>query len=401
MDSNLIEIGDRKVLKLDNKFIEAKLDLKTAEELKIFGIVVAQIDTEDEDFKAYEIKIKELEALTGKKKNEKQLKQLADKMLRKTFYIYDEYGWTGWTLFNKIRYIRNEAKIIISFHPDLKPYLLKLKNNFTKINLLNYINLQSGYAMKLYLLLKQYQTIGKRKFDIDKLKEILQTPKSYKDFRSFKIKVLNIAKKEINTKTDLEIEWEITKKARKKVTEIEFTIKSTGVGQKEETEIKIISNNVVPKTIDDLVEINDFKLFRAKVIGEYSTKVLVLDNNIFTIKGTYLEINNELLKASEALKQWDLLFKNKNEIKIFDSINKMEEFIKQKIFYKVAEDNDLEKVEDFKIVEVKKIDSNLLNVVLKSVTGDFMFTVKKPLVKFIKYNKFKLNLKQKSFAFLE
>ena len=66
--AEIVEISDRKVIKMDNKLVEAKLDLKIAEEMKIFGIVVAQIDAEDEDFKAYEIKIKDLETLTGKKK---------------------------------------------------------------------------------------------------------------------------------------------------------------------------------------------------------------------------------------------------------------------------------------------------------------------------------------------
>jgi len=444
---DLVEISDRKVMKMDNKLIEAKLDLKSSEEMKIFGIVIAQIDKDDEDFKSYEVKIKDLEKLTGKKKNERQLKALANKMLKKTFYIIDEKGWTGYTLFNKIRYIRDEAKLEINFHPDLKPYLLDLKTNFTKINLLNYIHLDSGYAMKIYLLLKQYQTIGKRKFNVDELREILQTPKSYSNFQLFTQKVLNIAQKEINKKTDISISWEVTKRIRRKIVEIEFTI--TGeINTNEEIKLKETQNQKVNDDIaekqkkalkSDLSAIDDFKLFRIKILKEYRNKILVLDNQIFNIKGVYLALNDKVLKPYEALDKWTLLFENKEKIEIFNkeeykkqNQNKKEELAKKieiiqnKIFYQVVDYGKFKDEFGFKILQInyfiideEKIDPIDFQIELVQnkidITKDikinvmfemledrsFVFNVKSTINIFYNFNKFILEPDNNKFEWIK
>jgi plasmid replication initiation protein len=79
--------------------------------------------------------------------------------------------------------------------------------------------------MRLYILLKEYQKIGSRTFEVAELQELLQVGKSLKGYNQFKVNVLNKAIKEIN-KTDLYIELTESKKERKKVIEITFKIQS-------------------------------------------------------------------------------------------------------------------------------------------------------------------------------
>jgi len=424
--NELVEISDRKVMKMDNKLVEAKLDLKSSEEMKIFGIVVAQIDADDDDFKTYEIKIKDLETLTGKKKNERQIKSLATKMLKKTCFIYDETGWIGRTIFTEIQYIRNEAKLVISLHEKLKPFLLDLKKEFTKINLLNYIHLDSGYSMKIYLLLKQYQTIGKRKFEVDKLREILQTPKSYQDFHLFKKYVLEQAQKEINKKTDIKISWEVTKRVRRKIVEIEFTI--TGeekvVNKSEitskEAQIQKVNDNIAEKQKkalkSDLSAIDDFKLFRTKILKEYRNKILVLDNQVFSIKGVYLALDDKVLKPEIALDKWHLLFENKDKIQILDKKeyekqqkNKVQELqkkldtIKNKSFYQVVDYGEFKDEFEFKILQFNNFDqeNEILNVMFEMVEDrNFHFNIKGKVDTFYKYDRFILDPENNKFEWV-
>jgi len=400
----LVEIEDRKVCKISNKLIEAKYKL-TLEEQRLILLTIAQVDKDDEDFKTYRIDLKNLEDKVNKKINKTRMKDLAFAIMKKPFMLPETKKI--YNFFSAIEPLEAESALKVQFHPDLKPFLLNLKKEFTKYSLENLLNLQSVYAVRIYQLLKQYEQIGSRKFNVDELREILQTPSSYKNFKDFKIKVLNIAKKEINAKTDIKIDWEVTKRAGRKIVEIEFTIKKQTQKPKEpstkQTKIKVINNNIALKNINklqqNLAKITNFKLFRTKVLQDYNTKILVLDDDIFSIKGVYLAKNDVVLKADEALKQWDLLFKNKNEIKIFDNEEEYKiNTIKQKTFYR--KENGREELEEFKAEEVKKIDGKMFNVKLKSVTGDFYFTVKKPLVNFIKYDKFELDMVQKSFIFL-
>jgi len=119
-----------------------------------------------------------------------------------------------------------DGKIELEFSPKLKPYLLQLKENFTKYQLENVLSLSSFYAIRIYELCKQYETIKERTIEIKELKEILDIKaKSYSIYNRFKTKVLDIAEREINEKTDINISVEEIKTGRK-VTSIKFIIKS-------------------------------------------------------------------------------------------------------------------------------------------------------------------------------
>ena len=55
----------------------------------------------------------------------------------------------------------------------MKPFLLSLKSHFTTYDVRNILKLPSTYSVRIYELLKQYEKIGKRRFDLQELKEII------------------------------------------------------------------------------------------------------------------------------------------------------------------------------------------------------------------------------------
>jgi len=65
------------------------------------------------------------------------------------------------------------AMVYIRFDPSLKPYLIQLKREFTQASLSTVLPLKSVYAIRLYLLLKQYRGIGKRALSLEEMREML------------------------------------------------------------------------------------------------------------------------------------------------------------------------------------------------------------------------------------
>jgi len=129
-----------------------------------------------------------------------------------------------------------DAKFIdISFHPKMKPFLLSLQSHFTTYDVRNILRLPSSYSIRIYELLKQYQKIGKRKFFVQELKEVIGVieeidvngKKKYKDnyplYGNFKQRVLLKAQKDLKKYTDISFEFDQIKKGRA-VNEIIFYI---------------------------------------------------------------------------------------------------------------------------------------------------------------------------------
>ena len=115
-------------------------------------------------------------------------------------------------------YIDDNSGIIqIKLDADMKPYLLQLKENFTKYELLWTLNFKSKYTIRLYELIKSihYHDVYayEKEFDIDELRRMLGA-ETYKTYQTFKTRVLEPAIAEINGYSDKNVEYEPIKKGR-------------------------------------------------------------------------------------------------------------------------------------------------------------------------------------------
>ena len=112
----------------------------------------------------------------------------------------------------------------IKFSTEVLPYLFELKCEFTQYEPSKIVKLSSIYAVRIYEILKNPEFIGKRTFSIDDLRtKLLIKEDKYENSKDLKAKVLEIAKREINAKTDLEIDFKFIKDGRK-FAEIEFDV---------------------------------------------------------------------------------------------------------------------------------------------------------------------------------
>jgi len=222
-------LENRKLVVKHNNLIESQGKL-TALEQKVFLGAISQITTQDEDFKEYQINISQMGKLLKltTKSLYKELDKATDKLATRLIKIEHinerkQRERLKTTLLSAVKYVDGEGYITVTVDPNLKPYLIQLSEQFTKYELDNIINIKSSHAIRIYELLKQYQTIGNRTFELEELKNCLGVENEYPRFDNFESRILKVAEKEINKKTDLKISYEKIKRGRK-IGKINFKI---------------------------------------------------------------------------------------------------------------------------------------------------------------------------------
>jgi plasmid replication initiation protein len=136
----------------------------------------------------------------------------ADKSLR--------YTKTRWI--SAVNYHTDIGKISLLFAPLMIPYLSELTGNFTFYQLEHIGAMSSIYALRLYELLMQWKTTGKREIEIDWLKTQFELDASYNRMFDLKKRVIDPAVKDINKHSNYAVSWEQRKTGRK-VTHLIFT----------------------------------------------------------------------------------------------------------------------------------------------------------------------------------
>ncbi|MCI5183375.1 MAG: RepB family plasmid replication initiator protein, partial [Candidatus Electrothrix sp. AW1] len=214
-----------------NKLIESRYSLTVGEQRLILAMV-ARIHPDDKDFFTYEITLRELSILMNVDLPYiyHEIDRITERIMERVLHVQQPNGnllkvhWLSTALHTK-------DSVVLSFAPELKPYLLRLKREFTKYNLVAITQFQSIYSIRIYQLLKQYKGIGYREFKLDELKDILGLKKTqYTVFKDFYRRVLNQAKKEFEKKDksgkfqcDLTFELEKIREGRK-IARLKFII---------------------------------------------------------------------------------------------------------------------------------------------------------------------------------
>ena len=214
-----------------NKLIEARYSLTLGEQRLILAMV-SMIHPNDADFFDYEISMKNLAELLNidVKSSYREANKITERLMERILHIQKPGG--GLLKIHWVSSVLHEdGRIVLSFDPKLKPYLLRLKSEFTKYNIVIAAHFQSIYSIRIYQLLKQYKNIGYREFRVDELKDILGIKTSqYPVFKDFYRRVIGQAKKEFdkkdkagNCQCDLTFELEKIREGRR-IARLKFII---------------------------------------------------------------------------------------------------------------------------------------------------------------------------------
>lgn len=197
-----------------NKLIEARYDLSLNEQ-KIILYAVSKLDREKEDFNILSLDIRDFFKLLGTTKERySEIRETVRELRKKEVIINTDDGEiiTGWL--SSIYYKKNKGIIELEFSKNLVPYLLQLREKFTRYQIKNILYLSNKHSIRIYELLKQYERIGKRTFTVDELKKVLMLEGQYKRFDNFELRVLKPTMEEINDYTDIKISYDKIKKGR-------------------------------------------------------------------------------------------------------------------------------------------------------------------------------------------
>ncbi|MEG9207631.1 RepB family plasmid replication initiator protein [Lactococcus lactis] len=234
----LNELSKRKVVEHNSLITSiAKMD-KTP--LKMFELAVSCIDTEEppKDHTVYLSKA-ELFAFFKVDDSNKhtRFKEAVEKMQKQAFFKIKEKKEHGFEFENivPIPYVKwtdYHDEVTIRFTPEIMPYLINLKQNFTQHALSDLAELNSKYSIILYRWLSmnynQYEHYsykgGRREEQVEayrnpsismrELREMTDTVNEYKLFTNFSKKVLDKPLEEINDRTSFNIAYEKVKKGK-------------------------------------------------------------------------------------------------------------------------------------------------------------------------------------------
>ncbi len=234
----LNELSKRKVVEHNSLITSiAKMD-KTP--LKMFELAVSLIDTDNppKDQTVYLSK-KEMFAFFKVDDNDKhsRFKEAIEKMQKQAFFQIKKEQDKGFKFVSivPIPYVEwtdYHDEVLIRFSPEIMPYLINLKTNFTQHALSEISELNSKYAIVLYRWLSmnynQYEHYsvkgGRREEQVESyrnpemsvrdLREMTDTIDEYKDFRNFDKWILKNPLDEITEHTSLQVTYEKVKKGR-------------------------------------------------------------------------------------------------------------------------------------------------------------------------------------------
>ena len=234
----LNELEKRKVVEHNSLITSiAKMD-KTP--LKMFELAVSCINTEEppKDNTVYLSK-RDLFAFFKVSDNDKhrRFKEAVEKMQKQAFFKIKEKKEHGFEFENivPIPYVKwtdYHDEVTIRFSPEIIPYLINLKKNFTQHALSDLAELNSKYSLILYRWLsmnynqyEHYSAKGGRRAEqvesyrnpsisVKELRIMTDTVNEYQRFTNFTKKILDIPLKEINAHTSFNVTYEKVKKGR-------------------------------------------------------------------------------------------------------------------------------------------------------------------------------------------
>lgn len=234
---------DKKYLAIQNSYVVKSNDLiqksrfkLSLTQQKVVLYLCSQIKPDDEDFHLYTIPIREFCRLCGidgvggrqYKAIQTTLEQLRQKsyIIRLTEHRSTSVSWVNkWWLDTSA----GVQCVQIWLDPDMKPYLLRLKDNYTKYEYAYTLRMTHKATPRLYELLKSYHYDKTKPYDkafpVEELRQLLDADgkDTYKQFRYFRHFILDPSIQEINEQTDILVSVKPKKQGRN-IVDVEFHI---------------------------------------------------------------------------------------------------------------------------------------------------------------------------------
>lgn len=261
----IIEQRDYKIVKANEIIQKARNNLSIVQ-LKTLAYILSKVKPTDKAGQFYSFSIKDfcqvcdIEEKSGK--NYASIKSALKGLRDKSFWLTDEDGkdvLVAWI--DKPKIDPRTKKIEVRLDEDIQKYVIGWIEQYTQYSLWEVVPMQSRYSFVLFELLESYAYQQEHTFDIDDLKSKIGATR-YVNFKDFRKKVLDIATREINQFTNLEIKWEPVTKGRK-VIQVTFYMRDKNqaevfkANQKKQIKGQTDIFDFIPETEKDNIKYTD------------------------------------------------------------------------------------------------------------------------------------------------
>ena len=242
INKNWNPILDKNQVVKSNQVIEASYQLSAIEQRIVLAAICripkSQPITDDE---LYPVSVNELQQLGVHEKTAyRDLKDGINRLYERSINLTIDKKSIKMRWVQEIQFLDSQGTIGIRFSKPILPFISNLSREFTKYALSDIAGINSGYGIRIYELLVQYKSIGKREISVESMRTMLELGKKYPLFADFKKRVIDTAVEQINEYSPLYVTYE-QKKTGRKITHIQFSFreKTKHIGNKEKDFYKL------------------------------------------------------------------------------------------------------------------------------------------------------------------
>ena len=218
-----------------NALVNARFNM-SALEMRFFLALLSRIGRDDDSFTVCEVPVREICSSSASNAIYNEVREMVRSIGTRALFI-EALSLDGkrmkdpdvltLPLMGRAYYRRKTGMVEASFNENIRPYLLELRDNFTKAQLSQLLKLKSPVSHRIYWLLREYAVFGKRVIGLAELRNVLGLTTEYQNrFDHFRDRVLDRAQMEL-AQTDLPFTYEVIKQGRV-ITEIRFLFAPAG-----------------------------------------------------------------------------------------------------------------------------------------------------------------------------
>lgn len=204
-----------------NDFVLARVDW-TINMNRIFAMLVSQISMDDEEFTMQRIRVRDLRDLAEVSSNNihNELADAAQSLIREPIeFRAPDNNYEGYSIFTTCKYLRQEGVVAAKFNEDARPYLLQLRESFTRYKLRQVMKLSTSYAVRFYQIAKMIQRSDSARnqiIDISSFRKLFMLEAKYERHADLVNHVIKPSVKEVNDKTDAQLRIETIREGNPK-----------------------------------------------------------------------------------------------------------------------------------------------------------------------------------------
>lgn len=208
-------IKGKELVEKRNVLNEVRKNNMSLQELRFFSIYLSKINARDTSTRVVRFPLCDFQKIMeiGSDINITHFKLITDRLLGQIVSIPAERGgYTSFQLFKECTVTKDENEewyVEIDAHDKALPLMFDFKDKYFTYELWNALRLKSVNQLRMYELLKQFETVGQREISIEELKTSLGiSPKEYDRFERFRVRVLNSCQQALQENTDIRFTYE-------------------------------------------------------------------------------------------------------------------------------------------------------------------------------------------------